>query len=59
MANTSIKATSTTSVNESAPVETTPVPQTQVFFVPDYGVSVEATSLEEAITLAKKAKGKK
>lgn len=31
----------------------------QLYFLPEFGVSVKATSLEEAIILAKKVKGVK
>ncbi|MHB8549273.1 MAG: hypothetical protein ACYDAZ_08950 [Thermoplasmataceae archaeon] len=61
MANTSSKQAQPSDVTSgSTEAETTAVEkgQTQTFFVPEYNVSVEATSLEEAITLAKKAKGK-
>ncbi len=62
MAVTPSKQTNTAPENTSvvdAPTTAAETGQTQVYFVPDYNVSVEATSLEEAISLAKKAKGKK
>lgn len=58
MTATSTKTAPTPNVTESAPVETTPTVTKQLYFVPEYNVSVEATSLEEAISLAKSTKGK-
>ena len=51
--------TSQVKANEPAQtVEQTTQP-TKLYFVPEYGVSVQAASLEEAIAKAKKAKGSK
>lgn len=60
MTNTVKNQTTVTAPAPSNNETTTPTPnQKQLYFVPEYHVSVEATSLEEAITLAKTTKGNK
>ncbi len=62
MANTPSKQATTTpettSVTETQ-TATSVTGSTQVYFVPEYGVSVEATNLDDAIAQAKKLKGVK
>lgn len=48
-----------TSTKVTPPASSDPVVLKQNYFVPKYGVTVLATSTEEAVTLAKKAKGNK
>lgn len=53
------KAAPVAPASDAAPATSAEKTTTQTFFVPEYGVSVEAASLDEAIEKAKESEGVK